>query len=151
MTAVFKLRPAMPKDRAFVEQVYFETQRWLIERLFGWRGDDVERAKFDEFYDEQHTQIVQIDGEDAGWLTVLRESDRIEVDSIYLAPEKQGAGLGTHLMEQIIAEAEVVEKRVTLSTAKINPARRLYERLGFELVNESEFKVYMQRSPRPLS
>lgn len=141
----------MPKDRAFVEQVYFETQRWLIERLFGWRGDDVERAKFDEFYDEQHTQIVQIDGEDAGWLTVLRESDRIEVDSIYLAPEKQGAGLGTHLMEQIIAEAEVVEKRVTLSTAKINPARRLYERLGFELVNESEFKVYMQRSPRPLS
>jgi hypothetical protein len=49
-------RAATSTDRAFVESVYFATQRWLIEELFGWRGDDVERTKFAEFYDEQNTE-----------------------------------------------------------------------------------------------
>lgn len=53
MSAKILLRGATPDDRAFVEQVYFEPQRWLVEKLFGWRGDDVERAKFDESYDAQ--------------------------------------------------------------------------------------------------
>lgn len=144
------LRSATPQDRAFVERIYFETQRWLIERLFGWRGDDIEHAKFDEVYDEQHTKIVQIDGEEVGWLTVLRETDRIEVESIYIASERRGAGIGTHLMEQLIVEAELTRKTLTLSTAKMNPARRLYERLGFEAVDEGEFKVYMERKARKL-
>jgi hypothetical protein len=34
-----------------------------------------------------------------------------------------------------------------LSTAKINPARRLYERLGFVDVGESEFRVFMEWRP----
>lgn len=148
MNGGLTLRSATPEDRAFVERIYFETQRWLIEKLFGWRGDDVERAKFAEFYDEQHTQIVRVEGDDVGWFTVLRDPDRIEVDSIYIAPEKQRAGLGTHLMEQLITEANATNKMLTLSTARINPARRLYERLGFEVVDESEFKVYMERKAR---
>jgi GNAT superfamily N-acetyltransferase len=117
-----ELRPATPADWAFAQRVYFDTQRWLIETLFGWRGDDIERTKFDGFYDEQNTKIVQIDGEDIGWLTVFCESDRVEVDSIYLEPTSQKAGLGTYLLSQIISEAQAKRKRVTISTAKINPA-----------------------------
>lgn len=33
-----------------------------------------------------------------------------------------------------------------LSTAKINPARNLYKRLGFRIVGESRFKIYMERA-----
>lgn len=40
-----------------------------------------------------------------------------------------------------------MRKPLTLSTAKINPARRLYEGLGFTVVGESEFKVFMERKP----
>jgi ribosomal protein S18 acetylase RimI-like enzyme len=140
------LRPATPRDRAFAQRTYFETQRWLIERLFGWRGDEVERAKFDEFYDERHTRIVEVDGAAVGWLTVMRERDRIELDSIYIASAKQNAGLGTHLITELIAQAQAARKKLTLSTAKINPARRLYERLGFAVTAESEFKVQMEHS-----
>lgn len=141
------LRRVTADDRPFVKQVYFDTQRWLIEKLFGWRGDEIEEAKFDESYDQRNTYIVQLAGEDVGWVTVLREPDRVEVDSIYLAAAQQGQGYGTVLMERIIAEADAEGKPVTLSTAKINPARRLYERLGFTAVNQSEFKVYMRREP----
>jgi hypothetical protein len=40
------VRPAEPADFSFVETTFFDTQRWIIEALFGWRGDAVERAKF---------------------------------------------------------------------------------------------------------
>jgi ribosomal protein S18 acetylase RimI-like enzyme len=141
------LRPAAPDDRPFVEQVYFETQRWLIEKLFGWRGESVERAKFNEFYDEAHTSIIHIGDQRIGWMTLIRDPERIEIDAIYIEPNTQRRGFGTRLMQDLILESEQTGKPLTLSTAKINPARRLYERLAFTVVNESEVKVYMEREP----
>jgi GNAT superfamily N-acetyltransferase len=138
------LRPAVASDRAFVEAIYFETQRWIIERLFGWRGDEVERAKFDETYSERESKIVVLDGADVGWLSVRRDADGIDIDAIYLLPAAQNRGIGTTLVRDVIEEAGACGLPLTVSTAKINPARNLYERLGFVVTHESEFKVFME-------
>lgn len=138
------LRPAVDTDRDFIERVYLETQRWIIEALFGWRGDEIERLKFAETYDAENSSIVVVDGRDAGWLTVQRGADT-HIDSIYLATDHQGNGIGTLLLQRLIDEAEREGLRLTLSTAKINPARKLYGRLGFFEIGEDEFKVYMER------
>jgi GNAT superfamily N-acetyltransferase len=140
------LRAVGPEDKPFIQDVYFETQRWLIEALFGWRSDDVELAKFEESYDAANTSIIVVDGDDAGWLTVRRSVD-IELDSIYLKASMHNRGAGTALVQDLISEAQSTEKLLRLSTAKINPARRLYERLGFVAVHESEFKVFMEWRP----
>lgn len=140
-----ELRSATQKDRAFVEDVYFATQRWLIEALFGWRGDAFEKVKFAEFYDRPHTQIILEDGSSIGWWTVVRNDDAIELGQIYLAPARQRRGIGTLLITQLLDEAQKQEKRLTLSTAKINPALSLYKRLGFFQVSETEFKIYLER------
>ncbi len=148
MPAQIALRPALAGDRAFVERVYFETQRWLIEALFGWRGDDVESEQFAEQYDASNTSIVVVDGEDGGWLTVQR-SDDIYLHSIYLAPKHHRRGIGTHLLQQLLDEARELDLALRLDTARINPARRLYERLGFTVVREDRFKVYMESGGGP--
>lgn len=137
------LRAATNADREFIEHLYFKTQRWIIEALFGWRGDDVERATFANSYDEAHTQIIAFNGVDSGWLTVQRSGD-IHLDSIYLVPEQQRKGIGTVLIRGLIAEAEATGTILRLSTAKINPAQRLYERLGFIVVDEGPFKIEME-------
>jgi GNAT superfamily N-acetyltransferase len=138
------LRPAVASDRAFVEAVYFETQRWIIERLFGWRGDEVEQAKFEENYSERESDIVVLDGADVGWLSVRRDANGMDIDAIYLLPATQKRGIGTTLMREVIQEARASGLPLTVSTAKINPARSLYERLGFVATHESEFKVFME-------
>jgi ribosomal protein S18 acetylase RimI-like enzyme len=140
------LRTATSADRDFVEGVYFKTQRWIIEALFGWRGDDLERANFAETYDEAHTQIITVDGSGAGWITVQRTGD-IHLDSIYLTPERQRKGIGTALIRDLIVEATTSGTVLKLSTAAINPARRLYERLGFVVVSEGPYKVAMEYMP----
>jgi len=141
------LRPATPADRDFVERTYFDTQRWLIEELFGWRGDEVERAKFAEFYNEAETRIIVQDGNDAGWITVERDQRSIRLESIYIVATRQRRGIGTLLTRKIMEDAAAAKLPVTLSTAKINPARHLYERLGFVTVGEDRYKVYMELGP----
>lgn len=138
------IRPASPSDKPFVEFVFFETQRWIIERLFGWRGDAVERRKFEESYSERATKIVSLEGTDVGWFSVTRATDGIEINSIYLLPNAQNKGIGTILISEVIEEARSAALPLKLSAAKINPARNLYERLGFRVSSESEFKVFME-------
>jgi len=36
---------------------------------------------------------------------------------------------------------------VRLNVVKVNPARRLYERLGFRITNEDDRKFYMKLNP----
>jgi ribosomal protein S18 acetylase RimI-like enzyme len=36
---------------------------------------------------------------------------------------------------------------MTLGVVKSNPAKRLYERLGFNVTHEDERKFYMRRAP----
>jgi GNAT superfamily N-acetyltransferase len=136
------LRPATVADRAFVESVYFDTQRWIIEAFFGWSGDDSERRAFAQFYDLPNTQIIVVDGVDAGWLTVTRAGD-IVIESIYLQPARQRQGIGSALIGDVIAEATAGGRVLRISTATINPARRLYERLGFVCTAEERYKVHL--------
>ncbi len=137
-------RKADAGDRSFVEQVYFTTQRHIIEALFGWRGEDVERRKFAESYDVENSSIIVVEGEDVGWLTVRRRPDQIELDAIYLCDAWQRRGIGTRIIRGLIHEAAAGRVPLRLSTAKINDARRLYERLGFQATREDDFKIYME-------
>ena len=139
-----ELRAARPSDRRSIERTYFETQRWLIEELFGWRGDEFERTKFAESYDESASSIIVASGADVGWLMIVRSGDEIELAQIYIVPESQSRGIGTILVNQLVDEARRNRIPLRLSTAKINPARRLYERLGFVVTHEDQYKVYME-------
>jgi ribosomal protein S18 acetylase RimI-like enzyme len=58
--------------------------------------------------------------------------------AIAVMPADRGQGVGTGLMRALLDEAARSEiEAVSLSVAKDNPARRLYERLGFRTVESS--------------
>jgi len=50
-------------------------------------------------------------------------------------------------MRRQIAEAADAGRPVMLGVVETNPARRLYERLGFRTTNEDERKFYMRCNP----
>lgn len=138
------LRPATGDDRAFVEHIYFQTQRYIIEALFGWRGDEAEKAKFADFYDMAATSIIAHSGTDVGWLAIARRSHHIELEHLYLDEAHQSRGIGGAILRILIEEAKSAALPLRLATAKMNRARRLYERLGFVEVGTDEFKVHFE-------
>jgi len=140
-------RRVSESDEPFVEDVYFETQRWIIEALFGWRGDGVEREKFRESYDVDNTNIILAGGVSVGWWTVQRSTSEIHLAAIYLLSSHQGQGIGSGVIRDLMAEADKACVPIRLSTAAINPARGLYARLGFLLTHEDRYKAYFERKP----
>ena len=141
------LRPAEDADREFIYQVYFETQRWIIEAYFGWKDDAIERNTVDRFYDQPNSSIIVVDGHDVGWLTVHHNKSRTIVDSLFIMSAHQRRGIGTLLLRRMIVEADATRTTLGIATANINPARRLYERLGFIETERDEYKVTFERPP----
>ena len=56
-------------------------------------------------------------------------------------------GFGTQLLQHVLASAGFAGLVVTLSALKINPAVRLYRRLGFTTDSESAKSVSMSFTP----
>jgi ribosomal protein S18 acetylase RimI-like enzyme len=50
-------------------------------------------------------------------------------------------------MNRLIAGATGLDQAVCLAVVKINPAVRLYERLGFHTTHQDDRKFYMKRDP----
>jgi GNAT superfamily N-acetyltransferase len=102
--------------------------------------------------------LVALDGDEpvgACWLRIFpgEESgygwvaDGVPELTIALIGEARRQGLGTALIEEVleIARTQGVE-RVSLSVDRRSPARRLYERLGFEPVGGEGTSMTMLRS-----
>jgi ribosomal protein S18 acetylase RimI-like enzyme len=55
--------------------------------------------------------------------------------------------VGLKVMNRLIGEAARLDQAVRLAVVKINPALRLYERLGFHTTHEDARKSYVKRDP----
>jgi ribosomal protein S18 acetylase RimI-like enzyme len=129
------LRPATFDDSEFVFSVKREALGPAIERTWGPWDEDFQRAYHDEHFDPAKMQIVTVNGDDAGCLSVEGQGDEVYITLIELLPAYQNLGIGTRLLQDIIARAALERKPVSLEVLKANEgAKRLYDRLGFEMV-----------------
>ena len=148
LTVNVVLRMAHDDDISFARDLYFETMREIIERLFGW-DQSREEQNFARFFRLEQVRIITADGQDVGWIQEQISEESIHLGSFYVAPTMQGRGIGTQVLEMLLAKAASESKAVTLAVVKINhPARRFYERRGFQTTHEDEHKFYMSASPR---
>jgi ribosomal protein S18 acetylase RimI-like enzyme len=89
-------------------------------------------------------EVLLQEGNPVGLLKVARDGRDWKVIQIQLVSKLQGQGLGAKLLNQVITEAVAAEASLTLSVLKANPARSLYERLGFVVESESEYEYNMR-------
>ena len=145
MTELVAFRPAKAQDFAFCQRIYFDGMGWMIERL----QLDMER-QYEGFVDQWkagEVRVIVVACEDAGWLQVTPADDIIFLGQLFLAKPYQGQGIGRYVVQFLIEEAKEARKAITLGVVKINPARGFYERLGFSVTHEDQYKVYMRHEP----
>jgi ribosomal protein S18 acetylase RimI-like enzyme len=99
---------------------------------------------FRESYDPTRLMVIVRNGNDAGVLGFDRASEPSFLRLIEIDPDAQNQGLGSMVVGDLVAEARVGGQRVRLQVLKVNPARRLYERLGFHFVGETATHVLME-------
>lgn len=119
-----------PQKEAFVRQQFTAQHQWYTEQ-----------------YDGASLDVVEVDGRPAGRLYVARWAEEIRIMDIALLPEQRGAGTGTSLLRDLMAEAEAVGKKLTIHVERFNPALRLYSRLGFTLTEDKGVYLLLAWTP----
>lgn len=156
------LRPLGPADEAFLLRVYAGTRADELA-LTAW--DDATREAFvrmqyraqsthyqQHWPDAEHVVIVLREGasaHDVGRLWLDRGADAVHVLDIALLPERRGQGLGRLVLQQLMAEAWTQGRALTIYVETGNPARRLYDRLGFAPVGPPDGLHQFMRWRRP--
>ncbi len=88
--------------------------------------------------------IIFADKKKAGRIIVDQTQNEIHVVDISVLPAFRNQGIGTHLLREWQREASETEMPLTLSVYASNPARRLYDRLGFSVSFTDDLYVRMQ-------
>ena len=135
-------RPAAPDDFDYCAKLYFAAMDATIREL----ELDVDRhiASFRNQWSAAEVRIITRDGADTGWLQAAAGTDALFLKQLFVDAPLRGRGIGTAVMHRLIDEAAQAGRAVRLEVVKTNPARRLYERLGFALTGEDERKFHMR-------
>lgn len=141
-------------DRPFLAALYASTRADELA-AFGW-PPEMQSAFLAQQHDAQHRHYRAAYA-DAEWLIVLQEGAAIgrlyleprdatlHLIDISLLPERRGIGLGGAILADLIKHGRAMGKAVSLQVEKTNPARRLYERLGFRTTADSGLYDWMER------
>jgi GNAT superfamily N-acetyltransferase len=81
--------------------------------------------------------VAVIDDQLSGAVAWKENTDEFDIDRLFVAPSAHRCGVGLALVGEVLRRAGA--RRTTVSTGRGNdPARALYERLGFSRVNDQE-------------
>ena len=137
------LRPPQAGDLGWIVQRHGE----LYSQEYGWSAEfEVLVARIVADYAEQHDPereaawIAEVDGAPGGCVLCVRHDDAVaKLRLLLVEPRARGLGLGERLVGACIAFARGAGYReLTLWTNDtLVHARRIYERAGFELVDEA--------------
>lgn len=152
--AGIELRPATPADRDFLLTVYRTTREGELA-LTDWTEPEkavfvdmqfrAQDGHYREAYPNGRFLVVTLDNEPIGRLSLARLPGELHIIDIALMPAHRGRGIGSSLLAAVVAEADEALLPVRLYVEPWNPAKRLYERFGFQTLEVRGFYELMER------
>jgi ribosomal-protein-alanine N-acetyltransferase len=87
--------------------------------------------------DTRHYLVADSEGVVVGYAGLFATRHQADVQTIAVAPRRQGTGLGAALLEALLAEASRRGCAEVLLEVRVEnvPARKLYERFGFAQIS----------------
>ncbi|HEY5730848.1 MAG TPA: GNAT family N-acetyltransferase [Anaerolineales bacterium] len=139
------IRQATDEDFDFLYAMHIATMKDYVDQIWGW-DDAFQESLFRERYIPNQNQVITFEGKDIGMIFLEERTDDVLLRAIEILPTHQGQGIGTRIIQVIIDDAASKQKPVSLSVLKGNPAKSLYERLGFSVIEETDPRFFMKTS-----
>lgn len=149
------LRPQTGDDQAFIREL-FMTRRWAeVSAVPDW--DDAQRRSFlhsqaelqrkhyEQHYPAAGFLIVEHAGSPIGRLCMHCSETNLHIVDLALLPAWCGQGIGSRLLQAVLAQADSHKQSCSLSVEQGSRARRLYERLGFKPCGDAGIRTQMRR------
>ena|SRR5579862_5188166 len=142
MKPIYTTRRATDADFLFMRETKLEGLRPYVEAMWGWNRETQEQ-RFQQDFEPARCVIIVMDGVDVGFIHVVEGAETILLAGIYVCATARRRGIGTAILRDLIATAVKQSKPLTLQVLKVNPARRLYEGMGFVTTGETSSHFLM--------
>lgn len=139
------LAPTEATDAEALATLRVAAMRPSLERI-GRFDEQRARQRLLADFDPTCTRWIVVDGERVGFLVLRPQPDAWLLDHLYLQPGHQGQGIGTAVMQQVLAEADAAGAALRVGALRGSDANRFYQRQGFVLVEEGEHDLYYRRA-----
>ncbi len=147
-------RPIEAADQGFLQSLFactradeFAAAGWddAVLDSFLAQQFDLQHRYYQEHYADADFLLLLRRGEPIGRLYWWAQGAHATLIDISLLPRERGRGVGTALLALLTAQARRLGQSVGLHVEPANPARRLYERFGFEVVADNGVYTKMNR------
>jgi ribosomal protein S18 acetylase RimI-like enzyme len=143
----YELRPATPHDYAFLYDLHVATMKPYVTQVWGW-DEQLQADRFRQYFDPTRQRIVVADGRQIGVLEVEERPSELFLANLRILPPFQGQGWGTRILGDLLQQGRSAGAPLTLQVLKVNSgARRLYERLGLRVIQETPTHYQMSAPP----
>jgi ribosomal protein S18 acetylase RimI-like enzyme len=137
------LRPIVASDQPFLRDLYSQVRAeelapvpWpeAAKRDFLAQQADLQHSHYVANYPGADLLVIESASIPIGRIYVYRSKNEIRLMDIALVPDWRNRGVGTMLLRELMDEARASGSSITLHVEPNNPAQRMYERLGFRLI-----------------
>lgn len=151
-----RLRPATSADESFLLSLFASTRAEELalidqdenqKKAFIAMQFNAQSQQYVMSYPLAEHSIIMWNEAPIGRLLIDRGDREFTLVDIALLPAHRGAGIGGRLLKDLLVVAAAAGKPVKLSVWYSNPAKRLYERLGFSPVNDAGVYCEMRWMP----
>jgi GNAT superfamily N-acetyltransferase len=150
------LRNALAEDETFLREVYACTRAqelvmvpWNDERreAFLRMQFDAQHSYYRAQFPEASYEIILQEAEPIGRFYVHRTEEDIRVLDITILPNYRKGGIGTWLIQELLAEGARTGSPVSIWVEHFNSSLTLFERLGFSRIQEDGYNFLLEWRP----
>jgi ribosomal protein S18 acetylase RimI-like enzyme len=118
------------------ELALLASDRNLMEAFLSMQFN-AQTSQYEMSYPQADHSIILWNDAPIGRTLINRGAHEFTLVDIALLPAHRGTGIGTYLLQRLLDEATEARKPIKLNVWQSNPAKRLYERMGFLATEEA--------------
>jgi ribosomal protein S18 acetylase RimI-like enzyme len=143
------LRPIQDEDLVVLSKIYGSTREGELKQVTHWSIQEKQGFVLQQFM-AQH-DYYQKNYIGAGFYLIFKnktpigrlyihenyQENGIRIIDIAILPNWQKKGFGKSILQDILTKGNLIKRNVSIHVEAFNPAKHLYERLGFEKISET--------------
>jgi ribosomal protein S18 acetylase RimI-like enzyme len=118
-------------------------QTYVASTWGGWNADAV-RGGLLEGIKGGGFRSVYIGDQRVGAFAIEHHGSHIQIEQMYILAQFQNQGIGTAIVRGTIEQGQSRGKPIRLRVLACNPAKNLYKRLGFKVIESTKERISME-------
>lgn len=141
-TARISFRRAVSSDRTFLLSLRKASMEQHLQLAGIHLDDNAHLQRIDEFFADSY--LILIENDSIGLLKLGVFADKIHLRQFQILPAYQDLGIGSRVLDLVKRKAQEKQLNITLNVLLHNPAKALYLRHDFVVIERNDLEFQMR-------